>query len=450
MAVLLVDGPPGSGKSFCCVRWMVDILRNTERPILTNITINKTVLAAVACYYERAKITLDTVRDYRKRLHIVGEEEIRNFWNLPAMKNGKPYMRNAAVFLDELHMYFRSSDWKSAEEELTDFLAEHRKGGLDFYCISQSKDRVLVDIRKMAEGCYFIRNSMTQSVYPGSWFGRVRWPVQFFILKYAPAEGGKMRMRNCQTSTSLMPWGNHKLIFRCYRSFAANSDFDALAGAEDLESGSHKDKGLLRNIASEVVRCPAQFLVAGGIFAAMVSAPWIVSQIDDTGSMINSAFGVGDDGESVNVQSAGGARYGGSRAGKPAGSGASGGDSPTIYGRGDQWRVLVTDMMADVVGVCPRGLVMSDGAFYSVSDDIRIGEGICSIEDIDVQAGRWSWSYVSESADVQGSGTSRLRKSKGSGRQPKTKKLRERHERKPHRETQTSRDRSSRRSLRRK
>ncbi len=289
----MVDGPPGSGKTFSCVSWMVDILINSERPVVTNMTVKPAALGAIASYFDVGRVDLARAREFAKRIKIIGEEDIRHFWDLP-------FLRGAAVYFDELHLVFSSRDWKDAEQELTDFISEHRKGGMDFYMVSQSKKNILVDIRRMAEGCYFVRNSRKLSIMPDSFWSGYKWPIQFFILKYCPSEGGKMSIRKATDTSTVWPWWDRKLIFRGYESHEASADFPALQGSERLRSDSDDDYGVMSNIWKEAVGNVPQTAALLSIVGVVVASPWLIGAGMDYvqgGGVESEASGMAEDGK---------------------------------------------------------------------------------------------------------------------------------------------------------
>ena len=271
MALYLVDGPPGSGKTFSCVRWMVDILRGSDRRIVTNVAVRPGRLAAWAAFGTGGAYKwpcVEAVRRFRKRIVTMGVEEVRRLWELD--------LAGAAVFLDELHLAFLSRNWASLPDEVIAFISEHRKGGIDFYCISQSISNVDTSFRRIAEGCWFVRNSLTEPIWPGSWLSGFKWPVQFFDCRFVLNEQGKFNMRKVCHGRNVWPVGPNKHLFRCYESFSSSSSFKALQGTKAGHSDSYDGLSWWRRLLRDFVENPVQVALLVLVVAAVIGVPWVV------------------------------------------------------------------------------------------------------------------------------------------------------------------------------
>lgn len=444
MPLHLVDGPPGAGKTFFTVRKMVDILRNSGRRIVTNISVNPVRLAAVASVFDCERVDMDRVHEYLEytdpdtgetgeRFVFIGKEEIRQLWTLPELKG-------ASVFLDELHTVFPKNDWSNVPQDLTDFLSEMRKGGIEFYVISQNIKNVVKQWRDLSHGTYYIRNSLTQSVSPGGWFGAIRWPLQFFMVRYSAAKAGKVSFHDIQSRNWYGPWGKNRLIFECYGSHVATTTkYPALQGSENLESDEHKDRGFLRNLGGEFLRRPLQF-IALLLLAAFIGGlpfwmPWLTKSGVITGTVNKVMLGTSDPAKENETGKNPPAISGGGSVKSARNRGGVGvdrerdnrGKPKPLQDMGGRPRApfsLIRDWLRGIAGLGPEVAIWRSGVKMQTGDTSRIGSGTWRLEEVNVGGSYVRWSWESDCSDcpessavVLESGTWRLRKS---GKQPET------------------------------
>lgn len=171
-----VTGVPGAGKSLYTVSKLVEELRSTKRPIITNLPIrvvpwvrgNKAQIGLKG--YLLAKYGKDF--DCEARIHILPEDEVREFWrwrvvegklvklavqyerpgdpksNVLALEGGAE-SEPCVYVIDEAWQYFGARNWQELGRGIQWYLAQHRKWGDDVWITTQHYNQVDKQLRML-------------------------------------------------------------------------------------------------------------------------------------------------------------------------------------------------------------------------------------------------------------------------------------------------------------
>jgi hypothetical protein len=189
MPIMIVEGPPGSGKSFSCVRRIVAAL-DAGKFVATNVELKPgwELRAARSNWIRRLVPGLveKTAASYRKRTYISGSLDELMRVRMPGSKEGRGVM-----ILDEAHNWCNARTWnagggdgKGRREDLVRFFSQHRKIGWDIYLITQRGENIDAQIRTLAEYRILLRNMRRFKV-----MGVPLMPFNFFLAIWT-WEGG--------------------------------------------------------------------------------------------------------------------------------------------------------------------------------------------------------------------------------------------------------------------
>lgn len=133
-----VTGRPGEGKSCFAVQHLIlDELENGDRPIYTNIWLNR---GKIKHYLKSKGVKADL-----KRLHYLEEHQIRRFWTYGE--------KGALMVLDEVGEYFNANAWKELSSDPqwdpASYARLHRKVGHETYLIVQELAHIYKQYRDL-------------------------------------------------------------------------------------------------------------------------------------------------------------------------------------------------------------------------------------------------------------------------------------------------------------
>jgi len=273
MALKIVDGQVGAGKSYFCVDVIVRLLLENQRVIFTNVAVKPTALACyVALVRERRRFgarrgrgtteeTKARIRELKSRIHVLTNEKIATFWKLP--------LRHSMVIMDELHRVFSSRDWKKFPKEGLDAISMHRHGDIEMMVLSQHSGNIESTFRRHAHELVRLRNSRATSIFPQRLLRWIKWPLQFFMVKRYDMEGGKV-VGDPVGEYALWPWFGRRLLFRCYDSHCIDAELpclgDAVDGAADLRKVKEYERSWLWHLGTQL----SQNLMAVSMLIGMV------------------------------------------------------------------------------------------------------------------------------------------------------------------------------------
>ena len=209
MAVYVVTGKLGSGKTLACVGKIRDALFQ-GRPVATNLDINLEKLVG-----KKAK----NVRLYRVPDHPTADDLIALGTGNPSYDESK----NGLLVLDECGTWFNSRDWNSqGRRALIDWLLHARKWGWDFLPIIQDLGAMDKQARKsVAEHVVYCRRMDRMSIPFLDFFSKLifdkpipkkKWHIG--VVRYGDQPHSMIVDRWWYMGTDLYPSYDTKQVFR--------------------------------------------------------------------------------------------------------------------------------------------------------------------------------------------------------------------------------------------
>ncbi|WP_456471452.1 zonular occludens toxin domain-containing protein [Caminibacter sp.] len=129
--ITIIEGIPGSGKTYYAVKTLVEGEYYYYDKVYTNIKLN---LPYIKLKYP----------ELYKRLDFITAEEIENLGEWAKNKS------NCLLILDEIQIYYNSREWQRRNREFLEFLTQHRKQGIDLWAITQDKKNIDTQFRRLA------------------------------------------------------------------------------------------------------------------------------------------------------------------------------------------------------------------------------------------------------------------------------------------------------------
>jgi len=151
VAITIITGVPGEGKSLYGARLAIEELENSTRHIVTNLPLDSYALNA-----EFQKRHEDgCISD---RITFIDDDELEVIFTL---KNRYP-LEGRLFILDEAHIAFNSRKWQTTGDDVLFYLSQHRKLGDDVICITQSAGNLDKQFRSVAQDFVRCRNHSTK------------------------------------------------------------------------------------------------------------------------------------------------------------------------------------------------------------------------------------------------------------------------------------------------
>lgn len=151
MAIRIITGKPGGGKSYWCLREVIEELRWGTRVIVTNLPLD---LPALNAYLQ--EVDKEHTIDLHDRIRILSEDETKFFFahrnqgldfKVPSEEETKRGVRidygdiskYRPVFyiIDEAHVHFDARAWMNSGPHLTYYNSQHRKPGDEVFFVTQ-------------------------------------------------------------------------------------------------------------------------------------------------------------------------------------------------------------------------------------------------------------------------------------------------------------------------
>lgn len=161
MALNLVVGKPGSGKSYYMVRrlyndFIMTFAQSTDgrRSIYTNLPLNLIEI--------NKQLKLDGITNYDVFDYVYFLDD--NFFDVAnRCRWWEKFPVGALIIIDEVQYYLSSQEGKDkvTEEylkEFTNYISTHRHYQHDLFFLTQHPDNIQKSVLNMAEGCYQIQN----------------------------------------------------------------------------------------------------------------------------------------------------------------------------------------------------------------------------------------------------------------------------------------------------
>lgn len=154
----IVEGPPGSGKSFKCVNVIADAL-DRGKPVATNIALSDGWQERLA-RMNWARRLLGRTDAYRRSYdrNFFMSADITELMSIRLRGDQQKESRGVMV-LDEAHVWLNARSWNSGDRDTyLRFFSAHRHLGWDIYLITQRAESIDNQIRALAEYRIFLRN----------------------------------------------------------------------------------------------------------------------------------------------------------------------------------------------------------------------------------------------------------------------------------------------------
>jgi hypothetical protein len=283
MALNVIEGLMGAGKSYVAVnKILVDFLKQTKRPIVTNLPLEVDNLVAFAAKSPAMQ------EEYRKRIIFIEPgmddvpEHIQKAWKEQEheeLKDGTRRDRlkefwwwcpaNAVVMLDETADLWNAKDFKQRPKSLNTFINHHRHYLMDLYLFAQSREDLDVQLRRKFQYVWQVRNSLKENIIEHWLFNGMRWPFQFFFLRqYTATEiWGKLQKKG---DNFVRPLEVHhvwptKRGFANYRSFSAASTLPGMKLAGQSATSEDYEPSLVKRLLKQIPKFVTPLLYLGGL-----------------------------------------------------------------------------------------------------------------------------------------------------------------------------------------
>lgn len=347
MALNIIQGPPGSGKSYIAVNELMrQWLENSNRPIATNLPL---VRRKDGIFELVAQITRNPAKraEMNSRImiledsfHDLGEwtnpetgvterlgarHQQREFWYFT-----KP---NTVIFLDELAEMYDAKDRSSQPETFASYCRLHRHYKDDFYGFAQDRRDVLAQFRRLVQYVWTVRNSTKQNMFPWWALRGIKWPMQFFMVRcYIAAEVMEtVQFEDTrQPEESFLVWPKGR-GFKTYESFSKVGAMGWKESAKDTDSSSDVHQGWWLRVAGFVRQSGTLVAMAGAaIVAAYMFWRMIQTMLHPPKDLISSPKTAAVSSKGASVSAGVPDRVSQSETNLPAGAASTGRIDPTV------------------------------------------------------------------------------------------------------------------------
>lgn len=251
--VEIVEGKPGSGKSFFLTWWVRNVIVYERRPVYTNLPLKWRVfrwylrlkggekLANLLHYLDEAHFRrfierFSMLADHREQFKdfrtetgkkLTSEEIDALFLEAhgPHIESGEganwiPYL--SAVCIDEIQWWFPMSAQKDESPALLRYMSMHRHAMHHVRIATQEAGRISINIRKMATGYIKVRNIAEDVFMLGIKFGQLGIRGMLYETYTAEQmEGPRAGYAKPTSERLVLPrLPGNQVIFRLYNSFS--------------------------------------------------------------------------------------------------------------------------------------------------------------------------------------------------------------------------------------
>lgn len=150
MAIRIIFGKPGSGKSLYGTYRIIDELRSSRRHIVTNLPLRLDRLNE----YLQQRFPSENLACV-SRITLLDDEKLKEFYKERGPEGGP---EGVAYFLDEAQIPFNARDWANCDRSVFNYLTQHRKKGDDVWAFTQSPGNLDKQFRSLAQEFRRLRN----------------------------------------------------------------------------------------------------------------------------------------------------------------------------------------------------------------------------------------------------------------------------------------------------
>ena len=224
MAISFLTGKPGAGKGLLGMQMVVDELRNTQRPILTNIPVrsvpwvNGRGLPQLGLL-EFLRVRYGQTFGAEWRVRVLDDEQAGEFFRYRLVGiNGESRLEQAVVqrrrmkdqpeekcpiesfdtellskgphlyLIDEAWKFWGSRNWQMTGEGVLFYTAQHRHAGDDVFILTQHTKQIETAIQRVAQEFWVVRNRSMLRV------GMFRQPEDFRVAVFDSAASTSLPM----------------------------------------------------------------------------------------------------------------------------------------------------------------------------------------------------------------------------------------------------------------
>lgn len=259
--VEIVEGPPGSGKSFVCAKWVLDWVIKERRPVFTNLPFRWRVLREwlrrrygvevanliheltpehLLAFMRRAKERKDFRDALQKQARQRGEDipgdTLNRLWyehagpdRLRTTGDDPDQQANwigegSVVLVDEIQNIYPMQKQADEGPELREYLSMHRHFMHRFIACSQDRMLISNTIRKVAEKYWKVHNRAKDRLVWGIRFEHLGFTAFGYTAHTKASESFPAwdeRSRPYAEFTVIASLPQHRWIFRIYTSYTA-------------------------------------------------------------------------------------------------------------------------------------------------------------------------------------------------------------------------------------
>lgn len=176
MAIRIIFGKPGSGKSLYGTYRIIDELRSSSRHIVTNLPLRLDRLNE----YLQERFPSENLACV-SRISLLEDDELKLFYKYRGLEGGP---EGVAYFLDEAQIPFNARDWANCDRSVFHYLTQHRKKGDDVWAFTQSPGNLDKQFRSLAQEFRRLRNE--RLVKLGVFRGLDRFTCKHFDVEPGP------------------------------------------------------------------------------------------------------------------------------------------------------------------------------------------------------------------------------------------------------------------------